>query len=262
MAVTLDGTNIETITDIRRIQRTTVNKIKLGFRSIGILQQLKNTEHNYEVSGIWSAGATDYDSKERIVQNIIDAGLPVWLEATDWRKNAQIFGKVHDLDLHETEGSANVTEFRFLITAVAQWGYLFVQAEAASVIGQVYDIDKKVQSKDINPILRRCNWSKTSTTITFSIFVKNTGSLTGNITLEMFVPDGIVAVDITATGWTIAAGNVGDSGFSSFPGTKRRITLVKSFTAGQELQLDVTIANLAINNKTSYIDGSVDENIG
>jgi archaellum component FlaG (FlaF/FlaG flagellin family) len=98
--------------------------------------------------------------------------------------------------------------------------------------------------------------------VTFSLYVKNTGSSSGNVVLELMIPDeinsGNVSSKITVSaGWTKAAGTVGTTGFSSTAGTKQRVTLTKSLGAGVEESLSVTINYSS--DKTSYIDGSIDD---
>ncbi len=258
MAVTLDTIDIESVISIDRIQRPSIRIKQLGFHALSLVQHLKNTLHQYQVSGSWMNGDTDYDAKEREIQNIQDAGLPIWFESTEWRKNAVIFGKITDFDCHERSGRPEITDFSFTITSCFPWGYIFIQDDGNGDF-RIYDLGKRVQSRTINPILRKCSWAKTSTQITFSIFVKNIGGLSGQVTLEMMVPDGVTTSNITTNQTTTKlAGDVATSGFSSVPGSRNRITLKRTLGAGVEEQWNITIA-FGANIKTSYIDGSIDE---
>jgi hypothetical protein len=260
MGVTLDGVDIETISNVRRIHRPKLNNFGLGIHSLQISQMMKSMVHQYQITGVWTNGDTDYDNKERKVQNIMEAGLPVWLDATAWRKNALMFGRVHEFLCEEDEGSVNVSRFSFLVTGVMPWGYIFVQDPTTGIV--IYDLNKQVQSVTIYPILRQCNFAKSGSAITYSIYVKNQTAGTVSVVLELMVADevnsGNVAAKITASaGWSKAANNVGTSGFSSTPGTKVRVTLTKSFTTGTEEQLDITINYSSA--KTSFVDGSIDD---
>lgn len=260
MPGTLDGIDVETITDIRERQRVTINSIPLGILPLQITQNLKGMIHQYEVAGVWSLGSTDYDNKKRKVENIQGGGLPIWFEATNWGKNQQIFGRISEFESNLREGAVDVWDWSFLVTAVLPHGFIFVRDDGTGDF-RIYDLDRFARSRAVHPILRVCNWVKSATQITFSIFVKNIGGSTGTVSLEMMIPDGIVAADVTATGWTKTVGNVGTSGFSSVPGTKNRIKFDKSFLTGVEEQLDITIANIS-GKKTTYLDGSIDEEPG
>lgn len=258
MPATLDGIDIETITAIRPIQRATITNIHLGTLPLQLTQNLKGMIHEYEVEGVWSNGDTDYDNKEAKVQNIQDGGLPVWFEATNWKKNTQIFGRVHDLATPMEEGEVNVTKFTFRITGVLPIGFVHIRDDGAGDF-RVYDLDRFVKSRSINPIIRRCNWVKTSTTITFSIYVKNVGSSSGVVSLEIFLPDGLVAGDVTVSPIiTAVVGNVGAAGFSAVAGTKNRAKLDRTLAVGVEEQWNITIANIS-GKKVTYFDNSIDE---
>jgi hypothetical protein len=262
MGVTLNGIDIETIIDIRRTQRPKFNNIALGIHAVQINQMMKSTLLQYEVKGVWSLGSADYESKEKMVQNIQDSGLPVWLDATSWRRNSQIFGKITEFECYEVEGKVDVTEFRFIMMAVFPWGYMFVQSDGAGII-RIYDLERSVQSRTINPILRRCSWFMQSTSVFFAIYVKNISGTSANLVLEMMVPDEIDATNVStkvtepSLTWTRQAGTVGTSGFSSIPGTKQRVTFGKTFAGGVEELLQVTINYVSA--KTSFIDGSIDD---
>ena len=261
MAVTLDGIDIETITRINELQRPLINNASLGVHSLVFSQHLKSTLQQFDISGIWSAGDTDYDNKIRKIQNIVDSGLPVWLIATDWRKNKWIFGKVSEFATREDEGQPSVDIFSFIMTAVASIGYSFIVDVGAGNF-KIYDVDKKVQSDTLNPILRRCNFTKSSTQVTYSFFVKNISVTNATVKIEIMVPDevnsGNVGSKVTASGWTLAAGTVGTSGFSSSPGTKQRATISKAINAGVEEQVNITLTFTS--DEASYLDGSIDEN--
>ncbi len=267
MGAILDGIDIETIRNIVEYQSPTINQIPLTYDSLQLAQHLKATRHSYEVSAIWSGGATDYTNKKRKVQNIVDSGLPVWFEAVNFGTNQIIFGKIANFVATLSEGRVDAYDINFTVIGVHGWGYVFITDDGAGSF-VIYDVDKVVQSRNLNPILRRCNIVKTNTTpttgtITFSFFVKNLGS-TGTVKIEMFVPDGMATGSITATSSqggaiTKAAGDVGAGGISTKAGTKRRITLSKSVIGGAEEQWDITISYTAT--KTSYLDGSSDDTV-
>lgn len=258
MPVTLHSIDIETITNIRRIRRPKINSFALGGHSLQLTQHIKSMLHQYQVKGIWSGGDSDYDSKESKVDNIADSGLPVWFDGSSWRKNAMIFGKVHDFETEEDEGAVNVTNFSFLITGVFPWGYMFIQDDGNGDF-RIYDQDKHVQSRTLNPILRNCSFTKTASQIQWSFYVKNIGGVSGNVVIEIMVPDAITTGSVsTNVVTTKAAADVGNSGISSSPGTKRRVTLTRSLGAGVEELWTVTISTAGIF-KTSFLDGSIDD---
>lgn len=264
MAVTLDGIDIETITRINEIQRPLVSPTAIGVHSLLVAPNLKSTLHQYDVVGVWSAGATDYNNKLRKLQNLVDSGLPIWLDATDWRNAKLLFGKISDFATLEDEGAVDIYRFSFIMTAVPSIGYLFVQDSGAG-LGKVYDVDTGITrglSDTFNPLLRRGNVTKSSTSMTYSFFVKNVGVSSGAIVIEIMVPDevnsGNVATKLTASaGWTKAAGTVGTAGFSSSPGTKQRATITKTLGAGIAEQVDITLS--FVSDRVSYLDGSIDE---
>lgn len=258
MPITLNSIDIETITSIRRIHRPKINSFAVGAHSLQLTQHVKNMVQQYQVKGIWTSGDTDYDSKEAKVQNIVDSGLPVWLEATHWRKNALIFGKVHDFECEEDEGGVNITNFSFLITGVFPWGYIFVQDDGAGDF-RIYDQDKQVQSRTLNPTIRNCSFTKSASQIQYSFYVKNIGASSGAVVLEIMVPDAITTGSVSTNVTTTKAhGDVGNSGISSSPGTKRRVTLTRTLSAGVEELWTVTISVAGIT-KTSFLDGSIDD---
>lgn len=257
MAVTLDGIDIETIIDISERQVSKLSSIVLGIHSLELRQHMKSALHQYDITAIWSAGSTDYTNKKRKLQNIADGGLPVWLNATDWATNQEIFGRVEEPTFHLSEGMVDVYEVRFLVTAVFPWGYTFIQADGAGDF-RIYDLDKHVQSRTINPLLRRCNWTRTATQFTYSIYVKNIGGSSGVVVIEIMVPDGLTTANITTSVTTTkAAADLGTAGISVTPGSKRRITLTRTLAAGVEEQWDITITYTS--SKTSFIDGSIDD---
>lgn len=258
MAVTLHGIDIETIMSIRRIHRPKINSFALGGHSLQLTQHVKNMVQQFQVKGVWASGDTDYDSKESKVQNIVDAGLPVWFDATPWRKNALIFGKVHDLECEEDEGGVNVTNFSFLITAVFPWGYTFIQDDGSGDF-RIYDQDKQVQSRTLNPVMRNCGFSKTASQVQYSFYVKNIGASSGAVVLEVMVPDAVTTGSISTNVTTTKNhGDVGAAGISSSPGSKRRITLTRTLGSGVEELWTVTISTAGIV-KTSFLDGSIDD---
>lgn len=226
-----------------------------------ISQHLKGMTVQYHVKGAWPDGDTDYDNKKAAVQNMVEGGLPVWFDATTWFKNYFCLGRVHDFESEADENLVGANEFSFIITGVFPWGYTFIQDDGNGDF-RIYDTDKLVQSRAINPIIRKCGFTKTpgitTGTITYSFYVKNLGP-TGNVVIELMVPDGTVFADVTNNASaTVAVGNVGDSSFSSSPGTKRRATLTKSIGAGAAEQLwQITINYTSL--KTSFLDGSIDD---
>jgi len=259
LGATLNDIDIETIKNITKITKPKMSTYSLGNHSLIQSPFMKNQLFQYMVTAEWTQGDSDYDSKEAKIDNIADSGLPVWFEATSWRKNAIIFGKIHDVEYSHDEGEVNVTKCKFVITGVFLWGYLFVQDNGLTGI-KIYDLDKMVQSTTINPILRRCNFSKTSSQLSFSIFVKNTQGTSVAAVLEMMIPDAVIASSVTVSApgaVTKLVGIVGSSGFSSTPGTKQRIKLSRTLSASAEEQWDVIISFNS--NKTSYIDGSFDD---
>lgn len=259
MPVTLNQINIETITNFTKIIKPKMSTYSLGNHSLIQSPFMKNQLFQYMITAEWTQGDVDYDTIEQKIDNIADSGLPVWFEATNWRKNAVIFGKIHDVEYSHDEGEVNVTKCKFVITGVFLWGYLFVQDNGLTGI-KIYDLDKMVQSTTINPILRSCNFSKTSSQLTFSIYVKNTQGISVAAVLEMMIPDGVTAGTVTVSAPGVVTkllGTVGGSGFSSTPGTKQRMKLSRTLSASAEEQWDITI-NFS-SNKTSYIDGSFDD---
>lgn len=265
MGVTLNGIDIETITDIRRIQRPKFNNIALGANAVQVSQMMKSTLHQYEVKGVWSTGNADYDSKERMVQSMVDSGLPYWLDATTWRRNAQIFGKITNFECHEVEGATDVTEFSFMMASVYPWGYIFIQTDSANAL-KIYDLERNVRSRVVNPILRRCSWFMDASHITFAIYIKNLTGSPAAVVLEMMIPDeinsGNVATKVTEISgtWTRQAGTVGTAGFSSIPGTLQRATFGKTIAGNIEEQLQITVNYVSL--RTSFIDGSLDDTAG
>lgn len=260
MPVTLNGIDIETVNDIVPTLKPKINTLPLGVHALLLTPQLQNMLHQYHVSGAWTAGDSDYDSKESKIQNMVMGGLPVWFDATSWRKNYNIFGRIHELQT-KPRGS-HLVEFDFLITGVFPWGYIFLQDGGAGDL-VIYDLDRLVQAISIYPILNKCNFTKGASSVTFSIYVKNThATLARTCILELMVPDeinsGNVSSKITATAlWSKAAGTLGTTGFSTSPGTKQRVTLTKAISANTEEQLDITINY--VSSKTSFIDGSIND---
>jgi hypothetical protein len=258
MTVTLHAIDIETIMSIRRIMKPKINSFALGGHALQLTQHVKNMLFQYQVKGIWSGGDSDYDSKESKVANIVDSGLPVWFDASSWRKNAMLFGKVHDFDCQEDEGAVNVTSFSFLITGVFPWGYTFIQDDGNGDF-RIYDTDKHVQSRTLNPILRNCGFAKTASQISYSFYVKNVGSVSGAVVIEIMVPDAVTSGSVSTNVTTTKNhGDVGGAGISSSPGTKRRITLTRTLAGGVEELWTVTISTAGIF-KTSFLDGSIDD---
>ena len=263
MAVTLNNIDIETLTGIVEIQRPRLSTTPLGLHSLALAQSMKATVLQYQVNCIWTDGNNDYTAKKAKLQNIADSGLPVWFDATDWSTNTLMFGKVSDVQIIQTEGRADIWDVSFVITSVFPWGYLFVADDGVGDF-RVYDLDKVVQSRTLNPMLRRCSYAKTSGasgTVTFSFYIKNVGGSNGQVTIELMVPDGLGVGGISVSPTvTEAAGDVGSAGISNTPGTLRRITLKRTINAGVEEQWDVTITFGSL--KTSFLDGSLDDIAG
>lgn len=261
MAVTLNGIDIETLVGIQELVRPKLSTTPFGYHGLALNQQMKGTVHQYQVDCIWKDGNTDYTNKKAKLQNIVDAGLPVWLDATDWSTNTMIFGRVSDLSVIQSEGRVDIWDVSFLVTAVFPWGYTIIVDDGVGDF-RIYDTDKVVQSRILNPLIRLCGVSMASFTslpsnFVYSFYVKNIGS-TGTVKVELMVPDGLTTGSVsTNVATTKAAGNLGDSGISNIPGTKRRITLSKSVTGGAEELWTVTIAISSL--KTSFIDGSIDD---
>lgn len=261
MPVTLNGVDIETITNIIQMIRPKMNSFGLGIHSMALSQHLKAVQVQYHVRGVWPNGDSDYDSKAAILHNLMEGGLPVWFDASSWFKNYFCFGRVHDLQIETDENLVGAPEFSFIVTGVFPWGYTFIQDDGAGDF-RIYDKDKFVQSRTMNPIIRKCDFTKTpgitSGTITYQIYVKNLGA-TGSVVLELMVPDSTVFADVSNNaGASVAVGDVGSSGFSSSPGTKRRAKLTKSISSGAAEQLwTITINYTSL--KTSFLDGSIDD---
>ena len=256
MAVTVNSISIETVTGFVELQRPRVSTTPLGIHSLALSQHMKATIHQYQVSCVWTGGDTDFDNKKSKLQNYADGGLPVWFEATEWGKNHLIFGKLSDLEFTKQEGRPDIWDVNFLITAVFPWGYIFIVDDGAGDF-RLLDVDQFVESRTINPLLRKCNYTK-GANVTFSIRVKNISGSTGTVKLEMMVPDDITTGSVTvSTAPTKAVGNIGDSGISNTPGTKRRITFSKLISGGGNELWDITIT--IGSSKTSFIDGSLDD---
>lgn len=261
MAVTLNAIDIETLISINEINRPKIASTPFGYHGLALNQQLKGTLHQYQVNCVWSGGNSDFTAKKSKVQNMVDAGLPVWFDATEWQTNQMIFGRVSDLNIILSEGRVNVWDVSFLITAVFPWGYTFIVDDGNGDF-RIYDTDKVVQSRALNPLIRLCGLSMTSftslpATYVYSFYVKNIGS-TGIVKVELMVPDGLTTGSVSTNVVTTKAhGNLGDAGISNTPGTKRRITLSKSVTGGVEELWTVTISIGSL--KTSFIDGSIDD---
>lgn len=224
---------------------------------------MKGTIHQYQVKCVWSGGNTDFTNKKAKLQNIVDSGLPVWFDASDWSTNTILFGRISDLDVIQDEGRVDIWDVNFLITAVFPWGYTFITDDGLGDF-RIYDTDKVVQSRTINPLLRTSGYTIGSfvtlpTTLVYSFYVKNVHAITtGIVKIEIMVPDGLGTGSISCSQLvTEGQGNIGDIGISNTPGTKRRITMTRSLAAGVEelWTITVTISSL----KTSFIDGSVDD---
>jgi hypothetical protein len=261
VGVLLNGTDIEIVNDVREIHRPKLNNYGLGILDLQITQNLKAMLHQYQIAGVWTQGDPDYDNRIKYVKNLVTAGLPVWFDATFWRKNALLFGKVHDLEIHDTDGKVNASEFKFMVSGVMPWGYTFVQSDGAGDF-RIYDQSRIVQSRALYSLLRDCSYTKTGNSVTFSFYIKNVGASSGIVILEMMVPDEINSGNVTSkvavtAGWSLSAGTVGTTGFSSVPGTKQRVTLTQSIAAGSEILVTVTIT--VSSPSTSFIDGSFDD---
>lgn len=261
MAVTLNGIDIETILSINEINRPKLSTTPFGYHGLALNQQMKGTVHQYQVNCVWGNGNTDYTNKKSKLQNLVDAGLPVWLDATGWQTNQMIFGRVSDLNVILNEGRVDIWDVSFLITAVFPWSYTFIVDDGTGDF-RIYDTDKVVQSRALNPLIRLCGVSMTSftslpATFVYSFYVKNIGS-NGTVKIEFMVPDGLTTGSVsTNVTTTKAAGNLGDSGISNTPGTKRRITLSRAINSGVEELWTVTLSISSL--KTSFIDGSIDD---
>jgi hypothetical protein len=261
MAVLLDGVDIETITDIIQGQRPQINTRGLGVHSLAISPNLKGTLHTYEVSGVWSNGNTDYQNKKRKIMAMIDSGLPVLLDASDWQEGSKILGKITNFNSKQSERAVDVDVYTFTIIAVISIGYTFVQ-DSGNGLGKMYGVDTgiiRAQSDTYNPILQRSNFTISATQMAYSFIVKNVGGSTGTIVLEIMVPDDLTSTGSfsVSAGWAKAVGAVGDSGFSSSPGTKRRAKVSKSLAPGASETVSITLIYASI--RASYIDGSIDE---
>lgn len=263
MAVTINGTiNIENLVGLQEVIRPKLTQIQLGYHGLALNQHMKGTLNQYQVNCVWSGGNTDFTNKKAKLQNIVDAGLPVWLDAQDWSTNTMLFGRLSDLTIVQSEGRVDIWDVSFLITSVFPWGYIYIVDDGTGDF-RIYDTDKVIQSRILNPLIRLTGYTFSNTfanipiTLTYSIYVKNIGS-NGTVKLELQVPDGLGVGSISeSAGWTEAAGNLGDAAISNTPGSKSRITLSKAITSGTEelLTIVITIASL----KTSFIDGSVDD---
>lgn len=263
MAVTLNAINIETLVGINETNRPKISSTTLGYHSLALTQNMKGTIHQFTVQCIWTGGNSDFSTKKEKVQNIVDAGLPVWFDASDWSTNSFIFGRVSDFNVSQSEGRVDIFDVSFLITAVFPWGYTFITDDGNGDF-RIYDTDKVVQSRVVNPLLRTTgfdivNLASLPTTLTYSFYVKNVhASTSGVVKIEIMVPDGLTTGAITCSqSVTEAAGNIGASGISNTAGTKRRITMTRSLNAGVEELWLITIAVSSL--KTSFIDGSVDD---
>ena len=263
MSVTLDGIDIETITNIIRATRSQIGTKGLGNYSLAVSPNLKGMHHSYDVSGVWSNGDTDYDAKLEKIYAIQDSGIPVWLDASDWQKNAKIYGKIANFTSHLSEGAVNVDVFSFQIIATPGIGFTFVQ-DSGDGIGKLYNVGSgftRALSDTYNPLLQLSDFTISATQMVYKFNIKNVGGSTGTIVIEIMVPDDLTSTaSISAgAGWTEAVGVVGTSGFSSAPGTKRRATISKSFAAAATEEVTVTLDYTSI--RASYIDGSIDENL-
>jgi len=261
--VSINGVDIETLISIHEINRPKITSTSLGYHSLALTQGMKGSVHQYQVSCIWSNGNTDYTNKKSKLQNIADSGLPVWFDATDWSTNTLLFGRVSDVDIVQSEGRVDIWDVSFLITSVFPWGYTIITSDGNGDF-RIYDTDKIVQSRTLNPLLRLSSLTVGSlaslpTTFVYSFYVKNVHATTaGIVKIEIMVPDSLGTGSISCSQVvTEAAGNIGDSGISNTPGTKRRITMTRSLNAGIEELWTVTITISSL--KTSYLDGSVDD---
>ena len=264
MAVTLNGIDIETLISISESQRPRLATSPLGIHSLVLAQSMKATLHQYQVKCIWSGGNSDFTAKKAKLHNLADSGMPVWFDATDWSTNSLIFGKISDVAINQSEGRVNIFDVTFLVTGVFPWGYLLITDDGGTSDFRIYDEDKMVQSRTLNPLLRDCSYTKTgvsSGTISFSFYVKNIGIGSGQITLEMMVPDnintGAVSVSQTVTEF---AEDLGNAAISNTPGTLRRVTFKRNLGTLVEELWTVTITYSSL--KTSFLDGSVDDIVG
>ena len=263
MATTLNGNSIETLISIHEINRPRITSTQLGYHSLALNQGMKGTVHQYQISCIWSGGNTDFTNKKAKLQNIVDSGLPVWFDAQDWSTNTILFGRVSDLDIIQSDGRVDIWDVSFLITSVFPWGYTMITSDGAGDF-RIYDTDKIVQSRTLNPLLRLSSYtlgstSSLPTTLVYSFYVKNVhATTTGIVKIEIMVPDSLGTGSISCSqAVTEAAGNIGDSGISNTPGTKRRITMTRSLAVGVEELWTITITISSL--KTSYLDGSIDD---
>ena len=263
MAVTLNAIDIESIVSIHEINRPKISSTSLGYHSLALNQGMKGTVHQYQISCIWSGGNTDFTNKKAKVQNIADSGLPVWFDASDWSTNTILFGRVSDLDIVQSDGRVDIWDVSFLITSVFPWGYTFITSDGNGDF-RIYDTLKVVQSRTLNPLLRHCSYTLGSvaslpTTLVYSFYIKNVhASASGLVKIELMVPDGLGTGSISCSqAVTEVAGNIGDSGISNTPGTKRRITMTRTLAAGVEELWTITITISSL--KTSYLDGSIDD---
>lgn len=257
MAVTLNGIDIEIITSIVESQQSVNFSQPLGYHANQITQNLHGTLRRFDIQCVWKDAANEYATKKAKLQNLEAGGPPVWFDAQEWAPNQIIFGRVSNLKFDLTEAAFNIYKVDFTIIEVFPWGYIFVQDDGAGDI-RIYDNDKSIQSRFLNPIIRNCGYVKGATTVQFFIYVKNIGGSSGDITLEMMIPDVVVAGDVTITPTvTKAVGTVGTTGYSASVGTKQRITLKRTLAPGTEEQWNITIT--FGNGKTSFYDGSYDD---
>ena len=261
MAVTLDGIDIETVTGIIRSTRQQISTKGLGVYGLSLSPNLKGTQQTYDVTGVWNNGNTDYSAKLLKLLAIQDAGLPVWLDATDWQTNCRIFGKIVNLTSTLREGAVGVDDFQFQIIATPSIGYCFIQDSGAG-LGKLYgtlSTITRVKSDTFNPLLQYSAYTISSTQMVFSFVIANVGA-TGSIVIEFMVPDDLTStasISNNGSGWTDAVGVVGTTGFSSASGTRRRATMTKTMTGATSETLQITLDYTSI--KASYLDGSIDE---
>ena len=261
MAVTLNAVDIETLVAVQEINRPRIATTPFGYHSLALNQHMKATVHQYQVSCIWSGGNTDFTNKKAKLQNIVDSGLPVWFDASDWSTNTILFGRASDLTITQSEGRVDIWDVNFLITSVFPWGYTMIVDDGSGDF-RIYDTDKIVQSRTLNPLIRLCSYNITSftslpATLSYSFYVKNIGS-NGTVKIELMVPDGLATGSVSTNVTTTKAdGDIGDSGISNTPGSKRRITLTRAINSGVEELWTVTISISSL--KTSYLDGSIDD---
>lgn len=264
MTVTLNGTSIENLVSISESQRPRLATTPLGIHSLVLAQSMKASIIQYQVNCVWAGGDSDYSAKKAVLQDIVDSGLPVWFDAQDWSAGTMLFGKVSDVQIIQSEGRVDIWDVSFLITGVMGWGYTIITDDGNGNF-VIYGTSKTVQSRTINPQMVNCSFSKTnasSGTFAFSIYVKNIhATTTGIVKLEIMVPDGVTTGSVTTNVVTTkATGLVGASGISSTPGTRNRLTLTRSLSAGTEELWTMTITFGSL--KTSYLDGSVDDIVG